>query len=290
MENYNMSDETPFQKRCPKCGEIKPLDAFHKDKTKKDGQTARCKACIARHYATNAEAIGAYQRAYRAANIDKIREDKRTYRAANIEKIKAHKRAYYAANAQTINERHRTYRTANVEARREYRRVYNAANAEAIREQKRVYRAANIDHIREKDRAYYANIVQAKLKHDAAYAKAKRDYIRAHRAANPDLYRAATHRRLALIKGNGGSFTTQELMHMRLTQGGFCAYCQYQHDPDALTIDHIIPITQGGRHEAANICLACPRCNYSKHDRTPDQWLNRWYYSKNRSSDDADER
>ena len=63
---------------------------------------------------------------------------------------------------------------------------------------------------------------------------------------------------------------------MRLTQGGFCAYCQHQHSK-ALTIDHIIPITQGGRHETANICLACPRCNSRKNNRTPDQWTDRWY-------------
>jgi len=65
---------------------------------------------------------------------------------------------------------------------------------------------------------------------------------------------------------------------MRLTQGGFCTYCQH-HRP-RLTIDHIIPLKQGGRHEAANICLACPRCNFSKGNRTPDQWVNRWYARK----------
>lgn len=32
-------------KRCPKCGEVKPLCEFHKDKYKKDGHKSRCADC-----------------------------------------------------------------------------------------------------------------------------------------------------------------------------------------------------------------------------------------------------
>lgn len=64
---------------------------------------------------------------------------------------------------------------------------------------------------------------------------------------------------------------------MRIAQAGVCAYCKWQHDPDALTIDHIIPVQYGGRHEAANICLACGVCNSSKGGRTPEEWVDRWY-------------
>lgn len=170
--------------------------------------------------------------------------------AANADARCNQVRTYYAANAKTIGAQKRAYRAANAEAIRQYLRAYQATHTEEARAHNRAYRAANADYVRQ--------------------------YSRAHRAANPDLYRAKHHRRRARLEGNGGIFTAQELKHMRLTQGGFCAYCQ-RHYPK-LTIDHIIPITQGGCHEAANICLACPRCNSSKNDRTPDQWLNRWYW------------
>lgn len=208
-------------KHCPKCRETKPLDAFHKNKSQKDGLNHYCKACKAQ---------------------------------------------YYAANVEMLQEQRCPKRAANAEAKREYDHAYKAANAEAIREYERAYYAANAEVRREKMRAYQATHIEA-----------IREQQRAHRAANPDLYRAAKHRRRVRLNGNGGSFTPQELRHMRVTQGGICAYCQNFHGP-RLTLEHIVPIKQGGRHEAGNICLACPRCNYSKKDRTPHQWLDRWYY------------
>ena len=64
---------------------------------------------------------------------------------------------------------------------------------------------------------------------------------------------------------------------MRAEQAGICAYCHYQHNPDRLTIDHILPITKGGSNNISNICLACWRCNLTKHARTLEEWVNRWY-------------
>jgi hypothetical protein len=32
-------------KRCPRCGETKPLDAFYGDKSKSDGRRSICKRC-----------------------------------------------------------------------------------------------------------------------------------------------------------------------------------------------------------------------------------------------------
>lgn len=34
-----------MDKRCPQCGEIKPLTEFHKDSKRKDGLAFRCKVC-----------------------------------------------------------------------------------------------------------------------------------------------------------------------------------------------------------------------------------------------------
>ena len=222
-----MSDNPIPQKRCSKCGELKPLDAFHKNKSQKDGLAHYCRACRVEYSAANAEYINEYARAYRASHIEKERERSHAYYTANTEKRRDYHRAHYIANVEVILEKHRAYKAANVEVRREQARAY--------------------------------------------------------RATHPDVHRATWQRRHARIKGNGGSFTSQELRHMRLTQGGFCPYCQ-EHHPH-LSIDHIIPLKQGGRHEAANICLVCRRCNSSKGNRTPDQWLNRWYWRQRRDTE-----
>jgi hypothetical protein len=48
--------------------------------------------------------------------------------------------------------------------------------------------------------------------------------------------------------------------------------CHYCGAPDAGTIDHVIPRTQGGTHDLANLVRCCILCNSRKNNRTPEQW------------------
>ncbi len=50
-----------------------------------------------------------------------------------------------------------------------------------------------------------------------------------------------------------------------------CQYCGRQPQPDELTIDHVIPRSQGGSSTWENCVLACVNCNHAKADRTPSQ-------------------
>ena len=50
-----------------------------------------------------------------------------------------------------------------------------------------------------------------------------------------------------------------------------CQYCGRRQAADSLTIDHIIPRSQGGSTNWLNCVLACPACNRKKGGRTPDQ-------------------
>jgi 5-methylcytosine-specific restriction endonuclease McrA len=48
-----------------------------------------------------------------------------------------------------------------------------------------------------------------------------------------------------------------------------CQYCGAQPGPAALTIDHVLPRSRGGRSDWTNCVLACLACNARKADRTP---------------------
>lgn len=48
-----------------------------------------------------------------------------------------------------------------------------------------------------------------------------------------------------------------------------CAYCGRRCPATALTVDHVIPVSQGGASTWGNTVTACPRCNQRKADRTP---------------------
>jgi 5-methylcytosine-specific restriction endonuclease McrA len=47
--------------------------------------------------------------------------------------------------------------------------------------------------------------------------------------------------------------------------------CQYCGSKKALTIDHVIPKSKGGKTNWQNLITACHRCNTLKGDRTPEQ-------------------
>ena len=69
-------------KTCTKCGEVKPIDAYARDRQKRDGRVSRCRACIsaqnAAYYESNREKISAQNAAYREEN----REYAKAYAAA----------------------------------------------------------------------------------------------------------------------------------------------------------------------------------------------------------------
>jgi 5-methylcytosine-specific restriction endonuclease McrA len=50
-----------------------------------------------------------------------------------------------------------------------------------------------------------------------------------------------------------------------------CQYCGAQPGSEELTIDHVLPRSQGGTSSWENCVLACVACNKRKADRTPQQ-------------------
>lgn len=50
-----------------------------------------------------------------------------------------------------------------------------------------------------------------------------------------------------------------------------CMYCRDKFPAKDLTLDHVLPVSQGGRKDWSNIVTACRCCNQKKGSRTPDQ-------------------
>jgi len=53
--------------------------------------------------------------------------------------------------------------------------------------------------------------------------------------------------------------------------GGRCQFCGVYVHKRAMTIDHVVPVSQGGVTSWQNCVLACNRCNHVKGGRTPEQ-------------------
>lgn len=51
-----------------------------------------------------------------------------------------------------------------------------------------------------------------------------------------------------------------------------CAYCLDTLDLCHMQVEHVTPLSRGGRNDIGNILPACGPCNAEKSDRTPSEW------------------
>ena len=72
---------------------------------------------------------------------------------------------------------------------------------------------------------------------------------------------AAERKRAQALKQSG--WWKQQL------QRGVCHYCGKQVGAAKLTMDHVVPVSRGGRSTKGNVVPACDACNKTKTFRTP---------------------
>jgi len=57
-----------------------------------------------------------------------------------------------------------------------------------------------------------------------------------------------------------------------LVSRGVCYYCGKKVPPEELTMDHIVPLSRGGKSTKGNIVPACKECNNKKKYLLPIEW------------------
>ena len=291
-------------KRCSKCGEEKPLEMFSKGNGK-DGLQTHCKACVSAYNHANKAAILVQKREYRATLAS--RETVPTPDKKQCTMCKSIKLATeFYLDRGTLDGLNSNCKTC--------RRAHEIATKDQIANRRRALgsKRRSRDLIEIPTERHCPRCKITKLHKEfctdrralcgltvycksclAKYRESRRDeineYSRKRRWENPGLYRetmkawrkehpdkvtASGHRYKALKHGNGGNLTGKEIADLRIKQAGICAYCKRG---AKLTIDHVIPVTQGGLNDISNIVLCCRRCNSSKNNKTPEQWKHRWY-------------
>lgn len=86
--------------------------------------------------------------------------------------------------------------------------------------------------------------------------------------ANPEVARNNWQRRRAVEKNAPTFFITKkELLRLYASP---CFYCGLK--TDSMHMDHVMPISRGGRHSIGNLVPACAKCNISKKDKLLIEW------------------
>jgi len=222
---------------CKRCNTKYPRtdEYFHKAKNTSDGLTSQCKDCNrlrARQWARD--------------NPERNRERVRQWADENPDKVAQ----YRKDNAERIAKVKRQWRRDNPDKVKEHKRRDAINNRESYRKRHKEWRDANPEHVRQYSRKQYR--------------KRKRregnSFIAAHNS-----------KRRALKMNNGGEHTKDDIDNLMELQHGRCGYCGITLFDD-YHIDHMIPLSRGGRNDVNNILLTCPSCNLEKHNKTIDEW------------------
>lgn len=86
------------------------------------------------------------------------------------------------------------------------------------------------------------------------------------------LGRVGTARYRAKLRSAIGTHTPADIKRLFDAQEGRCIYCEVD-TLESYDVDHITPLSKGGRNDVSNLIIACPSCNRSKNDRDLIEWL-----------------
>ena len=110
-------------KKCNKCGMVKDIDDFYKNRNTNDGHEIRCKYCCKKHnkeyYHENRKRLRKYSAKYRENNSEKVKK----YHTENRSKIRLQQIESYAENPEVRKKECRKWRKTET-GRRFYRDYY----------------------------------------------------------------------------------------------------------------------------------------------------------------------
>lgn len=136
-------------KRCSRCGEVKTLDEFSRDRSARDGLQSACKECrrliVQKWRQENPDKVRAYSRRYQQENAAARREYSRQRRRRNAEAVRRQKREWREKNLEVALEQER-------ERLRRWRSLNRERDRAAQRRRAAAFRSANPERAREKSR------------------------------------------------------------------------------------------------------------------------------------------
>jgi len=234
-EKYN-SERVPIDgKICTVCGEWKPAGEYRANKYRKDGLWNFCKTCFNKRYG------------------ERRREQGREYEKS--EHGKAVKKAWRGNNRDKVNSYNYGWRKRRPELYRAmiqrcWKNRVKRLGRDFVNKIHGDYLKSNPDKNHEYHRRYF-------LKNkEKCYAKS-REWDKNH----PESGQVRSQRRRARLNGNGGTFTKEEWLNLCSTYDNKCLCCG---NTLPLTIDHVIPISVGGKSDITNLQPLCRPCNSSK--------------------------
>lgn len=159
--------------------------------------------------------------------------------------------------------------------RNEYMRQWHAKNRDRIRDYNQLMYLAFPEKINASNRRSY---VKHRVERDAATRRwneanpeKNKQYRRRWMARNPHVGRMYALTRRILLKGATSSSNVKEAIKSLLLKVE-CYWCGCGLSEENRDIEHVTPLSRGGRHDASNLVASCRFCNRSKGNKLYWEW------------------
>lgn len=160
------------------------------------------------------------------------------------------------------------------ECSRERKREDRSKHRDRVREENKRWRQNHREYDRERKNSYNRMNPEKYRERSRAYHEANRDthkeQMNAYRRDNLESFAVREANRRASKAKAGGSFTQQEWHDLCAFYDYTCLRCGKQEPDVKLTVDHVVPLSQGGSNDISNLQPLCRTCNTSKHAKTVD--------------------
>jgi len=143
-KNFRLRQRSKGLKTCPKCGEVRSIRDFVKNRRYKDGLSNVCRACQNAYnrerYLVRREDILRQVKAWRAKNKEKSRAYQKDYLNKNRERLRSLAREYYKRHRTRIIEQNKKYYEEHKEACLARKKLWRLKNKERVREYNKEYK------------------------------------------------------------------------------------------------------------------------------------------------------
>ena len=143
-KNFRLRQRSKGFKTCSKCGEVKSIGDFVKNRRYKDGVTNICRACRNAYnrerYLVHREEILKQIKTWRDKNKEKRRVYGKDYRNKNKDWLKSLAREYYKRHRTRIIEQNKKYYEDHKEACQVRKKLWRIKNKERIRKYNKKYK------------------------------------------------------------------------------------------------------------------------------------------------------
>jgi len=143
-KNFRLRQRSKGFKTCSKCGEVKNIGGFVKNRRYKDGFSNVCRACRNAHlreqYLVQKEIFLKRAKVWRDKNKEKRRVYQKDYRDKNKDWLRLLARDYYKRHRTRIIEQNKKYYEDHKEACQTRRKLWGIKNKEVVREYNKKYR------------------------------------------------------------------------------------------------------------------------------------------------------